>query len=108
MHVIPCALSFARDSAGSSSAARIAMIAMTTSSSMRVNAERNVKRDSGCVIRDEGQVRYGLFIAILVLETARRPGVRSRPPARICCDGCFPLRLMRHTDAVELPPRRVD
>src|ERR1035441_7781646 len=37
MHCTPCAFSLARDNAGSSSAARIAMMAMTTSSSMSVN-----------------------------------------------------------------------
>ena len=38
MHEMLCALALAFDSAGNSRPARIAMIAMTTSNSMRVNA----------------------------------------------------------------------
>ena len=37
-HNAPCALCLARDSAGNNIAARIAMMAMTTSSSIKVNA----------------------------------------------------------------------
>src|SRR5438876_710273 len=39
-----CALAFARDKAGRSSPARIAMIAMTAKSSMRVKARINLQR----------------------------------------------------------------
>ncbi len=37
MHIMPCAFAFALPSAGNSKAARIAMIAITTSSSISVN-----------------------------------------------------------------------
>jgi len=40
VHLIECALVLARESAGSNMEARIAMIAITTSSSIKVKAER--------------------------------------------------------------------
>src|ERR1017187_2171322 len=40
MHLMPCALTFARDKTGNSSAARMAMIAITTSNSINVKARR--------------------------------------------------------------------
>src|ERR1051325_4614793 len=43
MHWTPWALSLARPSAGNSMAARIAMIAITTSSSIRVNPRRQMR-----------------------------------------------------------------
>ena len=52
MQDVPLALSFAFDSAGNSIPARIAMIAMTTSSSMRVNAVRGEAVRFMAVIRD--------------------------------------------------------
>jgi hypothetical protein len=43
VHLIACALALARESAGSNIEARIAMIAITTSSSIKVKAERGWK-----------------------------------------------------------------
>ena len=40
MHCTPCAFSFAFVNAGKSIAAKMAMIAMTTNNSMRVNARK--------------------------------------------------------------------
>src|ERR1035438_1396333 len=51
MHCTPCAFSLARDNAGSSSAARIAMMAMTTSSSISVNPRA---RHSGRRVNEPG------------------------------------------------------
>src|SRR5688572_9766341 len=44
MHLIPCPLLLARANDGSSSDANIAMIAMTTKSSINVNAPRDLER----------------------------------------------------------------
>src|SRR5258708_10142924 len=45
MHMMPCAFVFALANVGRSIPARIAMIAITTRSSIRVNPERSVRAD---------------------------------------------------------------
>src|SRR5664279_3771686 len=68
MQLISCAFRFADASAGSSSAARMAMMAMTTSSSIRVNPCGEGLWTEGFVTSNDKQL---LSAAPLVLDVAR-------------------------------------
>src|ERR1700728_216719 len=69
MHVVAIALSLAWVSAGKSIAAKIAMMAMTTNSSIKVKAIRRasrVRRDSGFIIPQLNQMHnIGLVYVVL-------------------------------------------
>jgi len=56
MHWMPFALSLALLNAGRSSAAKMAMMAMTTSNSISVDARLRASRPRGCLHGNEGAV----------------------------------------------------
>src|SRR5688572_5172911 len=74
-HLVWCALAFARAKAGNSIDARIAMMAMTTSSSIKVNAREN---RWGPV----GGVEHGTFALLFVRDVARREDFLPRPTTK--------------------------
>src|SRR2546426_1629974 len=63
-HVMPCAFVFALDSVGKSMDAKIAMMAMTTSSSMRVNARLESFGRHDTFLADLAQDRHALFAGL--------------------------------------------
>src|SRR2546428_12040078 len=70
------ARSRALDNAGNRSAARIAMMAMTTSNSINVNARRRAVRDR--TLKASGPIRkIGLLGGLIVPELISVPGIRE-------------------------------
>src|SRR5437016_12765619 len=79
-HMMPCALIFALLNAGSSNAARMAIIAMTTSSSIKVKAGRSrTRRQSGIIVllgRSEFSIiGFDLSVMLFAFFDARRIGL---------------------------------
>src|SRR6266850_2026464 len=68
-HVMPCAFVFALDSVGKSMDAKIAMMAMTTSSSMRVNARLESFGWHHTLLAVLGQDRCALFPGLKFLAS---------------------------------------
>src|SRR5687768_11480378 len=80
MHWIPCALIFAFDSAGRSIPARIAMIAMTTSSSISVKPDFELRNDTFIGTNNFGLPRLFGAATRLTQIIARGQFGRTRTP----------------------------
>src|SRR6266487_965681 len=94
--VICCALSLAPLKAGNNSDARMAMMAMTTNSSSRVNAEfpggvlsRDFIAGSACLLPSDFEVNWGIYPTSAGVLLLRPAGVQPVEPRGVLIRGWF-------------------